>query len=47
MDDQSIERFKLMSQVQKHNIRYIDLQFTDVVGMVKTVTIPARELDDR
>ncbi|MGO8692918.1 MAG: glutamine synthetase family protein [Rectinemataceae bacterium] len=46
MDAQSITRFRLMSQVQKHNIKYIDLQFTDVVGMVKTVTIPARELDD-
>jgi glutamine synthetase len=46
MDAQSIARFKLMAQVQKNAIKYIDLQFTDVVGMVKSVTIPARELDD-
>jgi len=29
---------------EQNHIKFIDLQFTDVVGMVKNVTIPAHEL---
>jgi glutamine synthetase len=32
--------------VHDQSIRYIDLQFTDVVGAVKSITIPANELRD-
>ena len=31
---------------QEAGVRYVDLQFTDVMGAVKTVTIPAVELPD-
>src|SRR5512143_1793884 len=33
-----------LQTVHDQSIRYIDLQFTDVVGAVKSITIPANEL---
>lgn len=33
----------LLNRIQQHKIKYIDLQFTDVVGVVKNVTIPAHQ----
>jgi glutamine synthetase len=36
----------LISQVQQNQVRFIDLQFTDILGMVKNVTIPVQELED-
>ena len=35
---------EILARVQENQIKYIDLQFTDVVGVVKNVTIPAQEL---
>jgi glutamine synthetase len=35
---------ELLARVEQENIHFIDLQFTDVVGVVKNVTIPAHEL---
>ncbi|MBI5028916.1 MAG: type I glutamate--ammonia ligase [Chloroflexi bacterium] len=37
---------EILARVEQSHIKYIDLQFTDVVGMVKNVTIPAQELSD-
>jgi len=37
---------ELFMQVEKSRIRFIDLQFTDVVGVVKNITIPTAELSD-
>jgi glutamine synthetase len=37
---------ELLARVELEHIRYIDLQFTDVVGVVKNVTIPAHELPE-
>ena len=37
---------EILARVQENQIKYIDLQFTDVVGVVKNVTIPAFELPD-
>jgi glutamine synthetase len=37
---------QVLSRVEKNQIKFIDLQFTDVVGVVKNVTIPAQELQD-
>jgi glutamine synthetase len=34
----------IVAQTAQNHIKFIDLQFTDVVGMVKNVTIPAHEL---
>src|SRR5512133_2071148 len=35
---------EILLRVEKAQIKFIDLQFTDVVGMVKNVTIPVHEL---
>jgi glutamine synthetase len=35
---------EILDLVEKNNIRFIDLQFTDIVGVVKNVTIPVHEL---
>lgn len=37
---------KILEQVQKDKIRFILLQFTDLFGIVKSVTIPAHHLAD-
>ncbi len=34
----------ILARVESEQIKFIDLQFTDVVGVVKNVTIPAAEL---
>ena len=36
----------LLARVEQEHINFIDLQFTDVVGVVKNVTIPAHELPE-
>jgi len=36
---------KILEQVKKDNVRFILLQFTDIYGVVKSVTIPARHLE--
>jgi glutamine synthetase len=40
------QRENLLRDVADRQIAFINLQFTDVLGMVKTVTIPAHELED-
>jgi glutamine synthetase len=35
---------QLMTLVKEHDVKFIDLQFTDVGGAVKNVTIPTQEL---
>ncbi len=34
----------ILARAEQNQIKFIDLQFTDVVGVVKNVTIPAHEL---
>jgi len=34
----------LLARVEKGRVKFIDLQFTDIVGVVKNVTVPAHEL---
>src|SRR5215831_3493768 len=41
----SDEAQTVIARVQEANIAYIDLQFTDVTGIMKTVQIPARQLE--
>lgn len=36
---------QLLAQVKERSVKFIDLQFTDVVGAVKNVTIPVQELE--
>ncbi len=37
-------REQVLSQVDEHAIAFVNLQFTDILGIVKTVSIPAGEL---
>lgn len=37
---------RVLTQAADAGVRYVDLQFTDVMGAVKTVTIPAEQLAD-
>jgi len=34
----------LLEQVQKDQVKFIQLQFTDLLGMVKSLTIPVEHL---
>lgn len=36
----------LLARVEKNHIKFIDLQFTDVVGVVKNVTVPVHEMKE-
>ena len=44
MSPASDPNLEVLERVQQNRINFIDLQFTDVVGVVKNVTIPAAEL---
>ena len=46
MDAAAKTRFEIMSRIQRGGVRYIELQFTDVEGMVKDIVIPAQEIDE-
>ena len=37
---------EILATVEEQGIEFINLQFTDIVGMVKNVTIPVRQLPD-
>ena len=37
---------EILARVEQNRIRFVDLQFTDLVGVVKNITIPTRELPD-
>ncbi len=37
---------ELLARAEQNRVKFVDLQFTDVVGVVKNVTIPASELAD-
>jgi glutamine synthetase len=39
-------RQSLLARAEEQRIAFVNLQFTDVLGMVKTVTIPVEELPD-
>lgn len=36
----------VLGRVEQNQVKFVDLQFTDVVGMVKNITIPAKELPE-
>jgi len=36
----------VLARAEKENVRFVNLQFTDVVGLVKSVTIPAHQFED-
>jgi glutamine synthetase len=44
MDLKNITADQILAQVKDLNVKFIDLQFTDIAGAVKNVTIPTSEL---
>ena len=46
MNSNSTAIADLLTRTEQDQIKFIDLQFTDVVGIVKNVTIPAHELPE-
>jgi len=46
MNSNPVDIANLVTQIEQDHIKFIDLQFTDVVGVVKNVTIPAHELPE-
>jgi len=44
MNNSSGSKADALARAEQNHIKFIDLQFTDVVGVVKNVTIPAHEL---
>ena len=41
-----LEPLAKIEAAKEHNIRFVQLQFTDIIGQVKAVTIPLHELAD-
>jgi glutamine synthetase len=41
-----LTREQAMELADRERVRFVNLQFTDIVGMVKSVTIPLHQLDD-
>jgi glutamine synthetase len=37
---------KILEQVEQDNVKFIQLQFTDILGVVKSLTIPVAQLED-
>ena len=37
---------KALATIKDHGVRFVNLWFTDVVGHVKTVTIPVSKFDE-
>jgi len=44
--DRPAEVAHLLQEVERRGVRFINLEFTDVIGMAKSVTIPAEQLPD-
>ena len=46
MNNSSESTSELLARVKQSQIKFIDLQFTDIVGVVKNVTIPVHQLPE-
>ncbi|RMG80102.1 MAG: glutamine synthetase, partial [Chloroflexi bacterium] len=42
----TLTRQDILSTIKSENVRFIDLWFTDIIGIVKSVTIPATEIEN-
>lgn len=45
INNQNLTEDQLVALVKERDVKFIDLQFTDVGGAVKNVTIPTKELE--
>jgi glutamine synthetase len=43
---ESLDTERMMQQVKKDKVEFIQLQFTDILGLVKSLTIPVQHLPD-
>src|SRR5690625_6430984 len=43
--ESGLTREKIMQQIEDENVRFIRLQFTDMLGTIKNVEIPLGQLD--
>lgn len=41
----SLTREEILKQIEEENVRFIRLQFTDMLGTIKNVEIPLSQLD--
>ncbi|HID72450.1 TPA: glutamine synthetase, partial [Candidatus Micrarchaeota archaeon] len=41
-----MENEEIHERIEKDNVRFVSLQFTDIFGIVKSITIPAKHLAD-
>ena len=41
-----MERNQLFEQIEKDNVKFVNLQFTDILGTVKNITIPVKHLEN-
>ncbi len=41
-----METQKILEQVKKDKVKFVQLQFTDILGIVKSLTIPVQHLED-
>jgi glutamine synthetase len=46
MAQDSARREAILSQLEAEKVRFVNLEFTDVVGMAKCVTIPVEQFPD-
>jgi glutamine synthetase len=46
MAQESSRQQEIMAQIEDAGVRFVNLEFTDVVGMAKSVTIPASQFQD-
>ena len=37
---------KVLERVKRDNVKFVQLQFTDIFGVVKSLTIPVHHLED-
>ena len=45
-EDPQLLKKKIFEIIESEDVRYVNLQFTDVTGIIKAVTIPVTKLDD-
>ena len=45
-DQQPAGRDQIVTRAERDGVRFVNLQFTDIMGLVKTVTIPLHKLND-
>src|SRR5256885_15048747 len=45
-DESAAQKRRILEKAASEGIRFVNLQFTDIMGLVKTVSIPLHKLED-